>query len=208
MEECITQPHNGVAWCKLCLHKFTLPRLDDPPLDVPRSTNVRSMYLRHLTGGYHPHLHLQEARAEELMVLMQHYKMQVPAELQDGSEEWPADLKLKWQHTVLLWNAMLQVSFDRERLATQRTANAIPVVTALKLGGVDVDRQCYCGAKISFGDYATVIASGASLCPDGCDYAGITDAQDQPDMAQDSGCECSHHRRLLKRKRKRARGFP
>ena len=49
---------------------------------------------------------------------MQHYKMQVPAELQDGSEEWPTDLKLKWQQTVLLWNAMLQVSFDREHLAT------------------------------------------------------------------------------------------
>ena len=134
------------------------------------------------------------------MVLLDHYKLQVPAELQDGSEEWPADLKLKWQHTVLLWNAMLQVSFDRERLATQRTANAIPVVTTLKKLGVSVDRQCYCGAKISVED-------GPS-CPDGCDFAGITDAQDQPDMAQDSGCECSHHRRLLKRKRKRARGFP
>ena len=96
------------------------------------------------------------------MVLLDHYKLQVPAELQDGSEEWPADLKLKWQHTVLLWNAMLQVSFDRERLATQRTANAMSAV-ADGFGGVDVDRQCYCGAKISFGDYATVIASHTDL---------------------------------------------
>ena len=137
------------------------------------------------------------------MVLLDHYKLQVPAELQDGSEEWPADLKLKWQHTVLLWNAMLQVSFDRERLATQRTANAIPVVTALTKLGVSVDRQCYCGAKISFGDFVTVIASGASLCPDGCDKAGITAAQDNPDKAMDSGCECPHHRRIHTRKRTR-----
>jgi len=160
------------------------------------------MYLRHLTGD-HYHLNVKQATGGELMVLLQHYKLQVPAELQDGREEWPADLKLKWQHTVLLWNAMLQVSFDRERLATQRTANAIPVVTALTKLGVSVDRQCYCGAKISFGDYATVIASGASLCPDGCDYAGITAAQDQPDKAMDSGCECPHHRRIHTRKRTR-----
>ena len=80
------------------------------------------MYLRHLTGD-HPHLHVKEATGEELMVLMQHYKMQVPAELQDGREEWPADLKLQWQRTVLLWTyAMLQGAFDRPAAAAEDTS--------------------------------------------------------------------------------------
>ena len=197
MEECITQPHNGVAWCKICLHQFTLEPRRGAPVEWHY---LRSMYLRHLTGD-HPHLHVKEATGEELMVLMQHYKMQVPAELQDGREEWPDDLKLQWQRTVLLWSAMLQVSFDREHLATQRTANAMSAV-AVALG-VDVDRQCYCGAKISFGDYATVIATARSLCPDGCDYAGVTVAQDDADAAKASGCECAHHRRIHSRKRTR-----
>ena len=34
--------------------------------------------------------------------------------------------------------------------------------------------QCYCGAKIiSFEDWP--------LCPDGCDFSGLTDEQDNPD---------------------------
>ena len=136
MEECITAPHNGVAWCKICLHKFFLPRYGVPPLPPPVPSdvywsNLRSFYLDHLTGD-HPflyanehedtHLHVKEATGGELVILLQHYKLRVPEHLQDGSEEWPADLKLKWQHTVLLWSSMLQVSFDREHLATQRSA--------------------------------------------------------------------------------------
>ena len=107
MEECITQPHNGVAWCKLCLHQFTFP-----PRGVPVA-NLRSMYLCHLTGD-HYHLNVKQATGGELMVLLQLYKMQVPEELQDGREEWPADLKLQWRHTVSLWTlAMLSSAFDR-----------------------------------------------------------------------------------------------
>ena len=80
------------------------------------------MYLRHLTGD-HYHLHVKEATGEDLMGLMRYYKMLVPEELQDGREEWPADLKLQWQHTVLLWTlAMLSSAFDRPAAAAEDTS--------------------------------------------------------------------------------------
>jgi hypothetical protein len=60
------------------------------------------MYLRHLTDD-HYHLQMKEATEVGLMGLMQHYKSMVPEDLQDGREEWPADLKLQWQQHVLHW---------------------------------------------------------------------------------------------------------
>jgi len=49
--------------------------------------------------------------------------MLVPEELQDGREEWPADLKLQWQRTVLLWTyAMLQGAFPRPAAAAEDTS--------------------------------------------------------------------------------------
>lgn len=54
---------------------------------------------------------------------------------------------------------------------------------------------CYCGAPLSRYD--------AFGCSDGCDWSGVTADADDVDAALDSGCECGHHRRLRKGKRRR-----
>ena len=53
--------------------------------------------------------------------------------------------------------------------------------------------SCYCGADLS--------RFSSHECSEGCDWAGITQALDNPDAALDSGCECGHHRQLKKQRR-------
>jgi hypothetical protein len=54
--------------------------------------------------------------------------------------------------------------------------------------------SCYCGASTSM---------CGQFCSQGCDYSGLTLAEDEPDMALDSGCECGHHKCLKFKKIKR-----
>ena len=57
--------------------------------------------------------------------------------------------------------------------------------------------SCYCGADLSW--------FSSHDCSEGCDWAGITKALDNPDAALDSGCECGPRkgRRLLKQRKRR-----
>ena len=56
-------------------------------------------------------------------------------------------------------------------------------------------KHCYCGAELSM--------FGGNNCSEGCDYSGITKDHDDVDLAMDSGCECGHHKRIKRLKRKK-----
>jgi hypothetical protein len=44
-----------------------------------------------------------------------------------------------------------------------------------------------------------------NYCSNGCDHAAPMEKDDQIDMAISSGCECSHHKLIKKRRNKRKR---
>ena len=56
-------------------------------------------------------------------------------------------------------------------------------------------KHCYCGAELS--------PFGGNECSEGCDYSGTSKDEDDVGLAMDSGCECGHHKRLKRLKKRK-----